>query len=67
MRRDFAGARRYYEGALKIRPTFAPALYHLGLCEYSEGNVAEARVRWQEVLRLDPSFTKARQALESMK
>ena len=67
MRRDFVRARYYYEGALKIRPTFAPALYHLGLCEYSEGKVAEARARWQEVLRLDPSFTKARQALESMK
>jgi cytochrome c-type biogenesis protein CcmH/NrfG len=42
-------------------------MYGLGLCEYREGNVAEARARWQEVLRLDPSFAKARQALEQRK
>jgi Tfp pilus assembly protein PilF len=67
LQRDFAKARYYYENALKIRPTFVPALYNLGVCEYNQGQVAAARARWQEVLRLDPSFARARQALEQMK
>jgi len=42
-------------------------MYSLGLCDYYEGKVAEARARWQQALKLDPSFTKARQALEQKK
>jgi len=65
--RDFAKARHYYEGALRIQPTNALAMYHLGLCDYHEGKAAEAHARWQEVIKLDPSFARARQALEQMK
>jgi len=66
-RRDFARARHYYEGALKIRPTAAGTMFHLGLCDYYQGNVVEAHARWREVLKLDPTFTKAKQALEQLK
>ena len=59
-----ARARYYYQGALRIRPTFTRALFGLALCEYNEGKVNEARARLEEVLRLDPSFTRARKALE---
>jgi len=67
LQRDFARARFYYENALELRPTFVPALYNLGVCEYNQGQVAAARAHWQEVLRLDPSFARARQALEQMR
>ena len=66
-RKDYARARYYYEGALKVRPTFADAMFYLGLCDYYEGRASEARARWQQVLKLDPSFTKAKQALEQLK
>jgi len=65
--KDFANARHYYEGALKIRPTFAEPVFYIGLCDYYEGKVAEAHARWQQVLKLDPSFTRAKQALEQLK
>jgi Tfp pilus assembly protein PilF len=65
--RDFESARHYYEGALKIQPTFAEPMFYLGLCDYYEGKVAEAHARWQQVLKLVPSFTKAKQALEQLK
>jgi len=67
LQRNYAKARYYYEGALRIRPTFVPALFNLGISEYNQGQAAAARAHWQEVLRLDPSFTRARQALEQMK
>jgi tetratricopeptide (TPR) repeat protein len=66
-RRDFEKARYYYEGALKIRPTYVEPMFYLGLCDYYQGRVTEAHARWQQVLKLDPSFTKARQALEQLK
>ena len=66
-RRDLAKARYYYERALKIRPTDAEAMFYTGLCDYFEGKVAEAHARWREILRLDPSFVKAKQALEQLK
>jgi tetratricopeptide (TPR) repeat protein len=65
--KDFEKARYYYEGALKVRPTFPDAMFYLGLCDYYEGKVAAAHARWQEVLKLDPSFAKAKQALEQLK
>jgi len=42
-------------------------MFYLGLCDYYEGKVAEAHARWQEVLKLDPSFAKAKQALVELK
>jgi len=42
-------------------------MFHLGLCDYYQGNVVEAHARWREVLKLDPTFTKAKQALEQLK
>jgi cytochrome c-type biogenesis protein CcmH/NrfG len=42
-------------------------MFYIGLCDYYEGKVAEAHARWQQVLKLDPSFTKAKQALEQLK
>ena len=67
LRRDYEKARYYYEGALKIRPTHVEAMFYLGLADYYEGKTAEAHARWQQVLKLDPSFTRAREALEQLK
>jgi Tfp pilus assembly protein PilF len=66
-RKDLAKARYYYDRALKISPTDADATFYIGLCDYFEGKVAEAHDRWRDILRLDPSFVKARQALELLK
>jgi Tfp pilus assembly protein PilF len=65
--KDYDKARYYYEGALKIRPTYPEPMFYLGLCDYYQGKVVEAHARWQQVLKLDPSFTKAKQALEQLK
>jgi Tfp pilus assembly protein PilF len=42
------------------------AIFYLGLCDYYQGKIAEAHARWQQALKLDPSFTKAKQALEQL-
>ncbi|MBI4396127.1 MAG: hypothetical protein HY548_03460 [Elusimicrobia bacterium] len=41
----------------------AEKLYKDGLVAYSQGNVSEAIKVWQSVLRVDPDYQKARQAL----
>jgi hypothetical protein len=41
-------------------------LYLLGLEAYSRGNIADARLCWEETLRLDPGFTPARESLEML-
>jgi|GEM_PF-3151377 len=42
-------------------------LFYLGFCDHYEGKVAEAHARWREILKLDPSYTKAKKALEQLK
>jgi len=42
-------------------------MFHLGLCDYYEGKVEQAHARWQEILKLDPSFAKAKLALEQLR
>jgi cytochrome c-type biogenesis protein CcmH/NrfG len=42
-------------------------MFCLGLCDYYQGKVEAAHARWQELLKLGPSCTKARQALEQLK
>ena len=41
--------------------------YFLAVGLLARGQVAEARAHWQEAIKLDPSFTRARQALEQLK
>ena len=65
--RDLTAARRYYEGALRVNPVFPTALFHLGLVDYYEGNVDLAHARWHRVLELDPSYDRARQALDQLR
>jgi hypothetical protein len=50
------GGRR--EAAIKVEE-----LYLLGVEAYSKGNNADARTCWEEVLRIDPAFTPAKEAL----
>jgi cytochrome c-type biogenesis protein CcmH/NrfG len=40
------------------------AHHYLGLCHLRRGRYAEAVVAFTEVVRLDPSFVEAREALE---
>jgi hypothetical protein len=42
------------------------ALYLSGLDDYSAGNFADARSRWEEALRLNPRFDPARESLKTL-
>ncbi|UCG42284.1 MAG: glycosyltransferase family 39 protein [candidate division WOR-3 bacterium] len=66
-RGDLEQARSCYVLALEVDPVFVPAHFHLGLLDYYENRRAEAHARWQKILRLDPSFGKARQALDQLR
>jgi tetratricopeptide (TPR) repeat protein len=42
-------------------------LYLLGLDAYSQGNLDDARLCWEEALRLDPKYDPARECLDMLK
>jgi len=41
-------------------------LYILGLDAYSSGNLDEARVYWEEALKLNPKYDPARESLDML-
>ncbi len=41
-------------------------LYLLGLDAFSRGNIADARIAWEEALRLDPKFEPAQESLNML-
>ncbi|MDR0319917.1 MAG: UPF0164 family protein [Treponema sp.] len=41
-------------------------LYLLGIDAYSRGNIADAKLCWEEALRLDPTYNPARESLEML-
>jgi tetratricopeptide (TPR) repeat protein len=65
--RALGDARGYYERALAIDPSFATALFHLGLVDYYQGDSHSARERWRRVLSLDPDHARARKALKQLR
>jgi tetratricopeptide (TPR) repeat protein len=52
---DFAEAKRILEEILQEKPRFVPALLRIGLINYIEGNMEEAKTFWEKSLSIDPT------------
>jgi putative PEP-CTERM system TPR-repeat lipoprotein len=53
-KKDNAAARRSFEKAVAINPSYIPAVASLASMDMAEGNPARARTRFEEVLAVDP-------------
>ena len=42
-------------------------LYYAGMRYFKQGKLAEAKSKWEQVLRLDPLHVKAKQNIEKLK
>lgn len=49
------------------RPDFLPGLIQLGLLHYSQGNLIDAEIEWESVLRIQPNHREAASYLELAK
>ena len=49
------------------RPDFLPALIQLGLLHYSQGNLIDAEIEWENVMRISPGHREAASYLELAK
>jgi len=58
-RGDLVGARKAYGEALALRPSYAPALYSLGLLEQEHGDPERALVLYEEALASLPGLAAA--------
>ena len=54
-REDAAGARRWFELALRARPGWVPVVYQLGMVAMNQGDMATACRHLRDVVILDPS------------
>ena len=54
------------DGGKQQRSNKAEELYLLGLEAYSRGNVADARLCWEEALRIEPRYEPAKESLEML-
>lgn len=54
------------EAALALRPNYLEARNMLGILHAQFGQVEAARAQWNEALRIDPSFTPARENLKRL-
>jgi tetratricopeptide (TPR) repeat protein len=59
---DFSTARRFFESAITVDPSYAPALVHLGLVYALEGDTQGAYNAWREVGAAAPGTPAAEQA-----
>jgi tetratricopeptide (TPR) repeat protein len=55
-----------FDLAIKFNPTFVNAYYHRGVAAEMAGNLAQAKLDYKDVLRLDPDFAGAKVALERL-
>jgi tetratricopeptide (TPR) repeat protein len=63
-RREFDDAIVAFERARDIRPDQAPVHYNLGLAYQRAGRPQEAQVAFRAALEVDPSYEKAKEALD---
>jgi len=63
-RREFDDAIAAFERARGIRPDQAPVHYNLGLAYQRAGRPQDAQTAFRAALEVDPSYEKAREALE---
>ncbi|NIO16792.1 MAG: tetratricopeptide repeat protein [Deltaproteobacteria bacterium] len=63
---DFAEAKEVLEEILKEKPAFVPALLGIGIINYVEGDVAEARAFWEKSLTIEPTNRLAHLYLKSI-
>jgi hypothetical protein len=63
-RREFDDAIAAFEQARAIRPDQAPVHYNLGLAYQRAGRPQEAQAAFRAALEVDPSYEKAREALQ---
>ena len=62
-RKDQAGARRDFEHALELKPTYFPAAHNLALLDRRDGKIEQARQRYEKVLEREPGNEQALVAL----
>jgi len=55
-----------YQRALTLDPSASATRFALGVSYWASNRVGEAAVEWREVLRRDPSFERARAALDEI-
>ena len=60
---DRAAARKAFEAAVAVEPTFVAALFNLGQMGLDAGDLAEAESRFKEIIALDPRSASALQGL----
>ena len=61
--RRFSEAKNYLEEITKIRPSFAPAYYNLGILSAAEGRMELAVDYFRRTLQIDPQYTEAQVGL----
>jgi putative PEP-CTERM system TPR-repeat lipoprotein len=66
-KKDLAGARKNFEKALSINPTFFPAVSGLASLDLIDKRPEDARKRFESVLATEPKNTQALLALAEMK
>jgi tetratricopeptide (TPR) repeat protein len=60
---SYTRAMKAYFDAVKLDSRHAEALYKLGLVYQATGSIKAAKVKWRNVLAIDPNHQKAKQAL----
>jgi tetratricopeptide (TPR) repeat protein len=57
---------KHYRTALELKPDCAEAHFNLGLVYFQQGLTKKAREEFEEALRIDPGYGKARESLDRL-